>query len=170
MGGILSPPLQSILDPPLPQLKRPRRMLNRTTDVRAVLSNKSSVPTPYRIKPDLSLEDRKVDTIFLKNRWYLIQSGVDRKDIKLSATRLYIMHALYGVVKDSTFIAKETNRSSAQNENQRIHDVPESADIQVASTADTLLQPLVASPSDDSSSIQSTPDNQSTDVNVHSLD
>ena len=45
-----------------PQLKRPRRMLNRTTDVRAVLSNKSSVPTPYRNKPGLSLEDRKVNT------------------------------------------------------------------------------------------------------------
>ena len=68
------------------------------------------------------------------------------------------------------FIMKETNPSSAQNENQRIPDVPESADIQVASTADTLLQPLVASPSDDSNSTESTPDNQSTDVNVHSVD
>ena len=68
------------------------------------------------------------------------------------------------------FIAKEAYRSSAQNKNQRIPDVPESADIQVASTADTLLQPLVASPLDDSSSTQSTPNNQSTDVNVHAVD
>ena len=154
-----------------PQLKRPRSllvMLNRTADVRAVLSNRSSVPTPYRIKLDLSPEEREADTILLKHRWSLIQSGVDRKDIKLS--HLYVKHALYRVVKDSTFIAKETNRSSAQNENQRIPDVLESEDIQVASTADTLLQPLVASPSDDSSSTQSTPDNQSTDVNVHSVD
>ena len=156
-----------------PQLKRPRPllvMLNRTADVRTVLSNRSSVPTPYRIKPDLSPEEREVDTIFLKHRWSFIQSGVDRKDIKLSTNCLYVKHALYGVVKDSMFITKETNRSSAQNENQRILDVPESADIQVASTADTLLQQLVASPSDDSSSTQSTPDNQSTDVNVHSVD
>ena len=45
-----------------PQLKRPRSllvMLNRTADVRAVLSNRSSVPTPYRIKPDLSPKTEK---------------------------------------------------------------------------------------------------------------
>ena len=156
-----------------PQLKHPRPLLvilNRTANVRAVLTNRSSVPTPYRMKPDLSPEERKVDTILLKHRWSLIQSGVDRKDIKLSANRLYVKHALYEIVKDLTFIAKETNRSSAQNEKKRIPHVPESTDIQVASTADTLLQPLVASPSDDSSSTQSTPDNQSTDVNVHSVD
>ena len=156
-----------------PQLKRPHPLLvilNKTADVCAVLSNRSSVPTPYRIKLDPSPEEREVDTILLKHRWSLIQSGVDKKDIKLSANRLYVKHTLYRVVKDSTFIAKEAYRSSAQNENQHIPDIPESADIQVASTADTLLQPLVASPSDDSSSTQSTPDNQSTDVNVHSVD
>ena len=77
-------------------------MLNRTADVSAVLSNRSycSVPTPYRIKPDLNPEEREVDTIILKHRWSLIQSGVDRKDIKLSTNRLYVKHALYRVVKD----------------------------------------------------------------------
>ena len=78
------------------------------------LSNRSIVPTPYRIKPELSLKERKVDTILLKHRWSLIQSGVDRKDIKLSANRFYVKHALYGAVKDSKFMAKKTNRSSAQ--------------------------------------------------------
>ena len=42
-----------------------------------------------------------MDTILLKHRWSLVQSGVDRKDIRLSSNRLYVKLALYRVVKDS---------------------------------------------------------------------
>ena len=63
---------------------RPRPILvklNRAMDVTDALSNRSSLPEGATIKPDMSQEERKTESILLSQRWSLIQSGVNKKDI-----------------------------------------------------------------------------------------
>ena len=38
----------------------------------------------------MTLDERKSESILLKERWCLIQSGVDKKDIKIHKSLLYI--------------------------------------------------------------------------------
>ena len=57
--------------------------LNSTADVSYILSHCHHLHSPISIKPDLSLQDRKAKAILLHERWKLIQSGIERKSIKL---------------------------------------------------------------------------------------
>ena len=41
------------------------------------------MPAPVRIKPDMSKEERHRESILLKERWSLIESGVPRESIKI---------------------------------------------------------------------------------------
>ena len=77
--------------------------LNRTIDVANILSNKSSYPENITIKPDLSPKEREIDKLLMKKRWSLIQSGVDRKLIRIKKSSLYIQDTLYGRVENSSF-------------------------------------------------------------------
>ena len=77
--------------------------LNRTIDVANILSNKSSYPENITIKPDLSTKEREIDKLLMKKRWSLIQSGVNRKLIRIKKSSLYIQDTLYGRVENSSF-------------------------------------------------------------------
>ena len=44
-----------------------------------------------------------MEKILLKERWSLIQSGVDRKDIKLRQGNIYVKNKKYGQVVDEKF-------------------------------------------------------------------
>ena len=68
------------------QKSRPRPILIkliRISDVSKILLKKGSLPQPYLIKPDMSLEERLIESALLKERWHLIQSGVARNSIKI---------------------------------------------------------------------------------------
>ena len=52
-----------------------------------VLSKKGSLSHPLAIKPELSPEE---DSVLLKERWRLIQSGIPRSEIKIWDSRLYV--------------------------------------------------------------------------------
>ena len=55
---------------------------------------------PHSIKPDMSREQRLLESILMKERWGLIQSGVARKSIKI---RLFVNNKLHGQVINSKF-------------------------------------------------------------------
>jgi len=86
--------------------ERPRPILVkfvRAADASSVLSKKGSLSRPLVIKPDLSPEERLRDSVLLKERWNLIQSGIPRGDIKICDSRLYVRKKLYGHFDKSKF-------------------------------------------------------------------
>lgn len=82
---------------------RPRPLLvqlNSTADVYKVLSKRHNVPSSVSIKPDLSPANRKIEALLLKERWQLIESGVDRRSIKIRGSNIYVNNQLHGKVVD----------------------------------------------------------------------
>ena len=64
---------------------RPRPLLVKLTripDVDSVLYNRSNITEGILVKPDMSRDERHKESILLKERWSLTQSGVDKKHIK----------------------------------------------------------------------------------------
>jgi len=85
---------------------RPRPILIRflrTLDINTILANKKYLSTPLTIKPDLSSQEKKVESALLKERWSLIQNGHNRKQIKLSHNRIFVNGHLYGEVTNGEF-------------------------------------------------------------------
>ena len=69
-----------------PKSKRPRRILvklTRTSEVPSILSKSGNVRDPLHIEPDLSPQDRRIKAALMKERWKLLQSGMNRKDVKV---------------------------------------------------------------------------------------
>ena len=90
-----------------PQRSQPRPILVkfvRIADVSSILSNKSVLSPPIRIKPDMSPEERLRDSIPLKERWSLIQSGIPKNDIRIRKSHLYVKNKLHGQYKNSMFV------------------------------------------------------------------
>lgn len=46
----------------------------------------------------------RIESLLLKQRWSLIQSGVDRKDIRLSYNCLFVKRKLHGEVRGAVFV------------------------------------------------------------------
>ena len=79
--------------------RRPRPILVkllRSSDVSSILSKRRSLTLPYSIKPDLSLEERKRESALLKERWSLIQSGIERKFIRIHNLSIFVNNKLHG--------------------------------------------------------------------------
>ena len=79
----------------------------RAFDATLVLSKRGSPPSSILVKPDLTREERAIDSAFLKTRWNLIQSGTDKKYIRLRGTNIYINKQLYARLdksKDGSFV------------------------------------------------------------------
>ena len=65
-----------------------------------MLYNKDRTPEGITIKPDLSCEDRQSESLLLSERWALIQSGVDRRDIKIHSS-IYVKGKKHGFVNST---------------------------------------------------------------------
>ncbi len=86
---------------------RPRPLLTkliRVADVTSALTKRGSGSGQHRIKPDLSREDRLIESVLLKKRWELITSGIPRKDIKLGHSSLFVKRSLHGRVVNGSYI------------------------------------------------------------------
>ena len=89
-----------------PQASKPRPILanlTRVSDVQEVLSKVNRLSKPIVIKPDLSLQQRKIESILLKERWSLIQQGQPRSTIKIRNSKLYVDNSLYGSSNGTSF-------------------------------------------------------------------
>ena len=91
-----------------PDLKRPRPILVkfiRPGDAASVLSRKSSVSPPVYIKPDLSCEERIRQSVLLRERWKLIESGTSRSSIKVRNSSIFVDNVLHGsLTSDHKFV------------------------------------------------------------------
>ena len=86
----------------------------RAANASSVLSiRRSSIGASVIIKPDVSPSERKRESILLKERWSLIQSGVPRKAIRIQGSRLLVRNKLHGQVSmsgsDLTFNCRNTD-------------------------------------------------------------
>ena len=83
---------------------RPRPILIkflRAFDATLVLnSNKKSLSSGISIKPDLTIDERKIENILLKERRRLIDNGTERKHIRIRGNCLYLNNKLHGAVKN----------------------------------------------------------------------
>ena len=82
--------------------------LNSTADVRNILSINRSLSSSVSIKPDRSPAERKTESVLLKERWRLIQTGTDRHSIRLRGSALYVNGRLHGRATDSVFTLTPT--------------------------------------------------------------
>jgi hypothetical protein len=79
----------------------------RTCDVAAVLSNRQKISKDHPnvfIKPFMSIAERKIESILLKERRTLIDSGVERKLIKIRGNSIYINKTKVGSANEDIFI------------------------------------------------------------------
>jgi len=92
-------------------------------DANVILANKTSLPSPYLVKPDMPPEDRVIESTLLKERWSLIQSGHNRKQIKISKNHIYLNGHLHGKIVNSVFQRIENNTlpSSQPMDHQQSH-------------------------------------------------
>ena len=97
---------------------RPRPILVkflRTLDASTVLFNRSKTKKPIQIKPDMTPEERKIESILLHERWNLIQQGIDRKAIKLRNGQILINNRLHGIVTDFKFVNSSSGSSTTSS-------------------------------------------------------
>lgn len=81
--------------------------LNRTIDVSLLLSKAKSLPKEIRIKPDMTREERLIESLLLKERWSLIQNGMERKFIRIRNNKIFVHNKLHGQIVNSSFIASD---------------------------------------------------------------
>ena len=73
-------------------------------DVSTILSNCSSIDdNNITIKPDMNPQEKHKVALLLKERWALIKSEVNKADIKIKSSSLYVKGTKYGYVLNSVF-------------------------------------------------------------------
>ena len=74
--------------------------LRETSDVQSILMGRENIVSRpgFGIKPDLSADDRKIESLLLKDRRSLIVSGVERKNNRISVSTIYVNKQKYGIV------------------------------------------------------------------------
>ena len=85
---------------------RPTLMkLNRSWDVLSILANRSKLAsTPeVSIKPHQSPKERATESTLLRQRWTLMQSGVEKSLIKIRGDFIYVNNKKYGKANESEF-------------------------------------------------------------------
>ena len=96
--------------------------LTRSADVVSVLSNRhklSSFPG-IRLKPDLSPEERKRESLLLKERWELINNGISKTTIKIRGNNLYVSSKKYGSVRNCEFHLSPVNTPEENSERSTV--------------------------------------------------
>lgn len=80
--------------------------LTRATDVFSVLANrhKLSDSPGITIKADLTKKERAIESLLLKERWALIQSGVIRKNIKIRGNVILVHNKKHGIATETAFM------------------------------------------------------------------
>ena len=57
----------------------------------------------------MSPEERHRESILLKERWNLIQTGIPKSSIRIQGPRLFVRNVLYGHYRNSTFVPESTS-------------------------------------------------------------
>ena len=78
--------------------KKPRPILVKfvqSADAYSLLSKSGDFRRPAYVKPDLSLNQRKRESVLLRERWSLIESGTPRSSIRIRQSKLFLNNVLY---------------------------------------------------------------------------
>ena len=73
----------------------------RSADVTSILFEKSNLASPFSIKTDMTVEEKTIERLLLKERWELLQKGMDRNQIKICQNNLYINDKLHARILDA---------------------------------------------------------------------
>lgn len=99
--------------------KKPRPLLVkfiRAIDATNILLLRGSLQnSSVQIKPDMSPMERKTQSILLKERWSLIQSGTPRTDIKIRGSRLLVRKKIHGQIRISGSTPLYVTRLEGEN-------------------------------------------------------
>lgn len=101
-----------------PDQSRPRPILIkflRVFDAEAVLSKRSNLRAPIVIKHDMTKEERYTESLLLRERWNLVQKGIERKFIKIRNSQIFVNNQLHGSVQGSRFQARQSNNSASSS-------------------------------------------------------
>jgi len=93
------------------EAKKPRPILirlTRTLDVSLLLAKAKSLPKGISIKPDMTREEREIESLLQKERWSIIQTGVNRKAIKIRSNKIFVNNKLHGQVVNSSFVSENS--------------------------------------------------------------
>ena len=96
----------------------------RSCDAVNVLSNRhrlSKVDCPnVSLKPFMSIAERKTESILLKERRALIDSGVERKYIKIRGNSIYVNNIKVGSANKDSFVRHKTLQGQSQDNDTSI--------------------------------------------------
>jgi len=78
--------------------------LNHAIDVVTILANRSSLSDKsITVKSDMSPDEKQKEALLLKQRWSLMQSGIDKAVIKIKSSSIYVKNRKYSYVSNSVF-------------------------------------------------------------------
>ena len=77
-------------------------------DASSILSKRSDLPNGIFVKPDMTPEEQRTEASLLKERWLLMQKGINKNDIKLKLSCLYVQGKKYAEVTNSNLIKNFT--------------------------------------------------------------
>ena len=80
------------------------------------------------IKRGLSSEERAIENALLKERRSLIDSGIERRHIKILGKSLYVKNKLHGSVQNSTFETTPSPNNSSPSDSMDSSEERPSAD------------------------------------------
>ena len=104
-----------------PSNSRPRPILVkfiRVSDATSIRSKRSGLTRPHVVKPDMPPEQRERDSVLMRERWRLIQSGVHRSNIKIKYDRLFVGKKLHGTIVDNTFHLVQNEQCTQQKQRE----------------------------------------------------
>lgn len=106
-----------------PSATRPRPILVkliRSADVSEILSKAHELSHPIQVKPDKSPAEREKYKCLMGVRWALINSGIDRKQIKIKGPSLFVDDALLGKVNQKNSFVYEEGKDDILSANNSI--------------------------------------------------
>ena len=89
------------------QADKPRPVLVkflRYKDVSNILGNKSKLSPLVFVKPDLTAEERAMESLLLKERRILIDKGVSRQHIKIRNQSLIVLNKVHAKIQNSQLV------------------------------------------------------------------
>ena len=81
-------------------------------DVTSVLAKHGSGNSQHCIKPDLTREDRLIESVLLRKRWDLMTSDIPKKDIKLGRSSLFVKRSLHGRVVNGSYTLQSSTSTT----------------------------------------------------------
>ena len=92
-----------------PQAGKPRPVLVkflRYTDASNVLGNKTKLSPLVFVKPDLTAEERAMESLLLKERRALIEKGVSRQHIRIRNQSLIVHNKVHTKIQNSQLVVE----------------------------------------------------------------